>query len=131
MLQILFPFPNLASGKWGFIDQHGNIRVEAVFEKVQDFQDGVAVVYLHGKAGLMNSEGQLFVQPQYISIRDFQQGRAVAILEDSTNVIIDTSGQIMKQVPHRILGSFQQGLVRIKRKKYTDESGNRVESAVG
>jgi hypothetical protein len=86
---------------------------------------------MHGMAGLINTEGQLVVQPQYISIHDFKQGRAVAILQDDINVIIDTAGQIIKQVSYRILGKFHQGLARIKRKRYTDESGKRVESAVG
>ena len=44
-------------GKWGFIDETGQIVIEPVYEGVAPFSEGLAAVRLDGKFGYINKAG--------------------------------------------------------------------------
>ena len=53
-------------GKWGYTDKEGNIKVEAIYDKVTEFNKyGFAGVLKDGKWGIIKQDGTILVQPSY------------------------------------------------------------------
>src|ERR1017187_9240722 len=69
----LYPIRN--GRQLGFIDRTGKVGISPRFDKVNEFQEGVAVVWIGSKAGYIDVSGNLVIQPQYSSASDFEQGR--------------------------------------------------------
>lgn len=66
----VYPNNNLLSykenEKWGYVDREGNIKVQAIYEKVTEFNEyGFAGIKKEGKWGVINSEGKVIVEPSY------------------------------------------------------------------
>lgn len=54
------------NGKWGFVDNTGNIMVKCEYDKVTEFNKyGYAGIYKNGKWGSINSEGKVIQEPTY------------------------------------------------------------------
>ena len=52
--------------KWGFVDKNNNIKVEANYQKVTDFnQYGYAAIEDNGKWGSINENGEVVIKPTY------------------------------------------------------------------
>lgn len=49
-----------ADGKWGFINEKGEIVIEPVYEECSDFSGGIAAVTRNGKHGFINKNGLQF-----------------------------------------------------------------------
>ena len=48
----------LINDRWGFIDQHGDLKINPIFDKVDKFKNGVAKVYSNGKFSYINQSGE-------------------------------------------------------------------------
>ena len=55
----------LRDGKWGLINQRGELVVELQFDRVESFSEGLAQVERDGKWGLINTAGEIVTQPEY------------------------------------------------------------------
>lgn len=54
-------------GKWGFADKQGNIKVDAIYDKVSDFNtNGFAGICKDKKWGSIDSEGNVVIEPTYV-----------------------------------------------------------------
>lgn len=52
--------------KWGYIDRNGNVKVQAIYERVTELNEyGFAGINKDGKWGVINSEGKVIVEPSY------------------------------------------------------------------
>lgn len=59
-------FANKVNDKWGFIDKQNNIKVDAKYDKVSDFNKyGYASIRKDGKWGSIDEEGNIIVEPTY------------------------------------------------------------------
>lgn len=83
-----------SNGKYGCIDNHGEIRVAPQYDQVRPFGNGVAVVLLNGKWGIINKSESWVAQPYYEYISDFKNGVAV-VKEKGIYYLIHTSGKIL------------------------------------
>lgn len=55
--------------KWGFADKSGNIKVEAIYDKVTSFNKyGFAGISKDDKWGVINEEGAVIIEPTYTDI---------------------------------------------------------------
>lgn len=76
-------------GKWGFIDKKGKLIIEAKFDKVLPFRDGLAAANIGfyydpknadacrtGKWGFIDSQGNWVVEPAYEVAESFKDGLA-------------------------------------------------------
>jgi len=54
--------------KWGFIDKKGNVIIDAVFEKAEEFSEGLAKVCIEDKCGFINSKGKFVIDPIYENV---------------------------------------------------------------
>ena len=68
----------LQEGRWGYIDNRGEIKIPLVFEgpRAQAFRNGVAAVQLDGRWGFIDDGGSFVVKPQYEDLRSFAEGYA-------------------------------------------------------
>lgn len=54
------------NGKWGFEDKNGNVKVEAIYDKVTEFNKyGFAGVLKDEKWGIIKQDGTILVEPSY------------------------------------------------------------------
>ncbi len=93
--QVLLPASvNTTSGQlWGYVDAGGKLRLPAVYDYAESFQDnGLAVVSKNGKSGIINTRGQFVVEPRYDSIGVFSEGRA-SVSDDKGSYVIDEQGR--------------------------------------
>lgn len=59
-------FAKLQNGKWGFCDKDGNIKIEAKYDKVTEFNEyGFASIKLNNQWGSINEKGEIVVEPKY------------------------------------------------------------------
>ena len=63
-------------GKWGFINQHGQVLGQVKWESISDFTDGMAMVKLNGLWGYVNEQGQQVGEVAWKKVNDFRNGLA-------------------------------------------------------
>ena len=66
----LFPdnklYARKINGKWGFVDNNGNLKVKNEYEMVTEFNEyGFAGIKLDGKWGVINQNGEVIQEPVY------------------------------------------------------------------
>lgn len=62
--------------KYGFVDCYGNEVVPCVYDKVGEFRDGIAPVYINGKGWGIISKDEVLVAPKYLFLHP-QVGSAI------------------------------------------------------
>lgn len=72
-------------GKWGYISPKGEIVIQAIFDSVLSFSEGLAAVSIKNKDtslpdkwGFIDINGKWVIQPQFTSASSFSEGLAVA-----------------------------------------------------
>lgn len=63
-------------GKYGFIDKAGEWRIEAVYDAVYPFREGLASVCKDKKWGVIDHDGKMVIALQYDEISEFYDGLA-------------------------------------------------------
>lgn len=61
-------------GKWGFMDNQGNMVIEPKYEDARSFCNGYAAVKQGGLWGFINAQGDMALEPQFEDVRDFSDG---------------------------------------------------------
>ena len=87
-------------GKWGFIDESGNLIAPAVYDAVMVFSEGLACVKQNGKWGYIDTTGEVVIPFEFDDNTNsykyssrFRNGYA-NIIKDGQGVTIDKSGEI-------------------------------------
>jgi len=52
-------------GKLGLLDLNYQVLLEATYDRIEPFSNGIAIVHLDDKRGYVNDDGQVFIEPQY------------------------------------------------------------------
>ncbi|WP_370090207.1 WG repeat-containing protein [Ekhidna sp.] len=78
--------------RWGFVDDHGRLRISNRYDDVRTFQEGMAPVKLREKWGFINKEEHLVIQPYYQSVTKFNDGVSVVQI-DGKYGLINTEGK--------------------------------------
>ncbi|MFG5100292.1 WG repeat-containing protein [Campylobacter lari] len=60
--------------KYGFIDKQGNLVIEAKYNYVDDFSEGLAMVELNEKYGFIDKQGNLVIETEYDVVLDLVEG---------------------------------------------------------
>lgn len=98
------------NGKSGFINIQTGEKIEAVYEAVYDFSEGLAAVQLDGKIGFINTKGHLVIPNDYHAnaLYHFTSGLCNAIVTNEDGKVdsfyIDASGNKI------IDGNFEYGM---------------------
>lgn len=113
------------NGKSGFINIKTGEKIEAVYEAVYDFSEGMAAVQLDGKIGFVNTNGHLVIANNYHTnaLYHFNSGLCNAIVtgEDGSvdSFYIDASGNKI------VDGDFEYGMQFYSDVTFVKNSKNR------
>jgi hypothetical protein len=104
----LLPYKN--GSVFGFMDYDGEIIIEAAYESLGFFKEGLATAVKDGKYGYINKGNEVIIDFQYELALDFEDGRAIVESEGKLG-IIDRSGQVIIPLEFEDIGSFSNGLI--------------------
>lgn len=86
-------FKTEAEGLWGLYDHQGKVVLEAKYENIGAFGDGLAPVKsANGKWGFIDEQGREAIAPVYDSVWHFSEGLA-AVRKGGLTGYIDTQGR--------------------------------------
>lgn len=126
------------NGKYGFIDQEGNIVIDAKYEnKFSFFSEGLASVSQNGKSGYIDRTGKVIVPFIYDTAFPFREGIAeVQLKREKSNVsmqefqsnlwlsfnsagFIDRKGKVVIPIEHEgsDFNGFREGRIILMRNK--------------
>ncbi|MCQ6560048.1 WG repeat-containing protein [Paenibacillus mendelii] len=135
----LLAFQQQENGKYGYIDEQGNIVIKPAFVYAQPFRNGRAVVNTsedyHSQYGLIDKQGTFVIDPVYNEIRQLGEGRlALGKAIDpsqpfigSTFAIADLNGKLLSDFIYLDIGDFKNGLASASDRNQTywiDHSGH-------
>ena len=86
------------NGKFGFINNKGEIAIPASFDNAYGFSEGLAPVKSNGKWGYINRSGEFVIQPKYDGAEGFINGVAQISNyngEDQSECYIDKKGNML------------------------------------
>lgn len=70
-------------GKWGFIDNQGQLVLEAEFEDAKSFQNGYAPIKKNGKWGYIDMNGNIVIRPVFQQAQSISS-KGVSYVQDET-----------------------------------------------
>jgi len=84
------------SGKYGLIDRNGRSILGMLYDRINDFYSGIAVVERSGRSGLVDTAGQ-FIVPlgTYEDIKYFNGDYGEVNINDHSWGIVDRSGKLI------------------------------------
>jgi len=132
-----------AQEKWGFIDTNGAVVINAQYDAVGDFSEGLAAVAfdtdktrhdcidcsLDQHWGFIGKTGKTVVRPQYSAVSSFSEGLAAVRNEEGKWGYIDAKGQLVIPFTFRSASPFSDGLAPAalnQKVGYIDKKGNFV-----
>jgi hypothetical protein len=121
-------------GKWGFIDDKGDVAIRPKFDGVRPFTEGLAPAVSGEKWGYINHAGNWVIQPQFDRAYQFREGLA-AVSNEGRGWYIDHTGKRAFEGDYAQVQEFSEGLGCVRDAKsnlwgYVDRSGGVVIPAV-
>ncbi|MGL4393867.1 MAG: WG repeat-containing protein [Brevinema sp.] len=118
--------------KFGFIDNAGRVIAEPIYDRVFNFNSGMALVGRRDKNkmlyGFINERGQVVVPLEYEGARSFSENMG-GLYENRKWFYINKSGNRPFERRFDAIGSFYEGLARVKVGNewgFIDATGNMV-----
>lgn len=115
--------------QYGFIDTKGKVVIEAKYDEVCDFSEGLAAVQKNGKWGYIDKTGKEVVVPQYDAVAfKFSEGFA-QVQKNNKWGYVDSSGKEVIPLQYEDTNSFGEGLAHVKKDNqfgYIDKTGKEV-----
>ncbi|PZT54978.1 WG repeat-containing protein [Paenibacillus silvae] len=118
----LLAFQKELSGKYGYIDERGNIRIQPKFASALPFNGGQAIVNTsedyRSNYGVINKQGSFVIQPAYNDIRELGEqryalGKAIDPEQPyigSVYAIADVNGRRLTEFIYRNVENYKRGL---------------------
>ncbi len=104
-------FVALTNGLVGFVDEHGEWKIDPVFEQTGVFSEGLCWAQLPGQpCGYIDAEGRWVIPPQFDSARDFHGGLAIAKSGRSQVVVKRDGAVVATPDDSRFLCDYSEGL---------------------
>lgn len=104
------------TGKFGLVDEKGNIIVKPQYDSIGPFsEEGYAAVSKNGKFGFIDANGKVIIKLQYDGAGNFSNGlaRVHKKYSDETVHFIDKHGKIKFSIKGSCNADFTEGLVPI------------------
>lgn len=107
--------PVLLNGKWGFINNSGNMVIEPDYDEARDFSYGFAAVRQGTTWGYVSEETKTLVIPTTLSVAgDFSGGLAPAQLLGEKYGFINTSGEFTISAQYDFASAFSENLAAVR-----------------
>lgn len=109
------------NGKYGFTGRlnGSNVTLEAKFDFLAPYSEGLAVAELHGKQGYIGFDGEWAIQPIFIKAYPFSEGLARVVVPGSLGIgrkfgYIDHEGYMVLSAKYDNATDFLQGTARVR-----------------
>ena len=89
--------------KWGYVNAKGENKIPAMYDYVDTFEGGVAVVGIGSKYGAINTKGDYVIQPMYDDLEAIGHGM-IAFEQNDKVGLMNASGKIVVQPIYDELG---------------------------
>ncbi|MCX7923003.1 MAG: WG repeat-containing protein [Clostridia bacterium] len=122
----LLPFKEKADGKFGFIDEKGNVVIAPKFSGVEGFVNGRAVVnvsedYTNYQYGLIDKKGKFIIDPKYNDVRILGEGMAAAgtaidkenMFKGAKYAIADINGKFLTDYIYYGVSQYENGYASV------------------
>lgn len=102
------PRPIVENGKWGYMNDEGEVVIQAKFDQVGPFHDGLARVKSAGLWGYINQDGRSVLNPMYTEATDFSSELA-AVRKDGKWGYINKEGTFIVHAMYDDAKAFSEG----------------------
>ena len=77
------------NGKYGYIDDKGNVITKFIYDNAHKFSEGLACVKLNRKIGFIDKNGEIVIPFEYDGsvYREFHEGRVAVCKEEKSGVL--------------------------------------------
>lgn len=107
--------PFLKGLKFGFIDSNKNLVIDAKYDEVHPFYEGLAMVKLHNRCGFIDKTGTLIIPLKYESTGSFSEGLVPVRLNGKVGFIDRTDAEVIP-FKYEVAQMFIGGLARVSLK---------------
>ncbi len=105
--------PIKAGGKYGIMDEKGQIILPPTYSFIFPFQNGIAKAQIGNNFKLIDKEGKVILIPEYEYIGDFENGLAL-IVKDKKVGVTDAKGKVIIEPQYDKL-SIENGIIRARK----------------
>ncbi|MFN2430018.1 MAG: WG repeat-containing protein [Cryomorphaceae bacterium] len=103
-------YPVEKNGKWGFIDEDGNLKIAPKYDFVEEFKESIALVGIGDEVAYIDKSGRQITDFKFESGFSFINGFAVVENEGLYGVINRQGAEII-DVVYEDIGEFSEGLI--------------------
>ena len=109
---------------WGFVDEHGKVIIDFLYEEISDFVEGYCPVKLNGYWGVINKNNDFIIEPEYKQrIGDFKEGYFTLLdhipLDNIIVGLLDEKGDFVVEIgQYEECGFPYEGVVAAKKDGY-------------
>ena len=106
------------TGKWGFIDRHGNEVIPCVWKGLGDYSEGLMGARNDDdRCGYINASGELVIPCQWKEVWPFQEG--LAIVMDFNNLLgyVNHNGEVVIPPIWKKATNFENGIAIVSNSK--------------
>lgn len=103
-------YPVEKSGKWGFIDENGNLKIKCDYDFVENFSESIALVGKGDRVAYVDKSGRLITGFEYESGFSFKNGFAV-VEKQGLYGVINRRGTEILSPKYEDVGEFSEGLI--------------------
>ena len=107
---------------WGLIDKTGSIVIETKYDRISDFSEGFAAIFIDGKWGYIDQQGVMEIEPQFEEAGQFSEGLA-PVLVDTKWGFINRQGAMVIEPKFDAADSFSEGLAKVGMETSTPSLG--------
>ncbi len=108
-------FPYMSRERYGFMNLNGVSVMDAMFDQVAPFHEGLAIVAMNGKYGAINKRGELQIPIKFDAMQDFIRGMALVELDGKMGMV-HRNGRFVLECEYMDLGIFSDGLAFASKK---------------
>ncbi len=121
----------ILNGKWGYIDKHGNYKINPQYDLAFEFHEGLALImtyelvselhkdgvsyYGASKYGYIDKNGKIVIDVKYDDASNFSEGLASVKLEHEKYFINKTNSFIVNLSKFDNVWSLSQGLSKVQK----------------
>lgn len=104
------------NGKYGFINDKGEIVIAPKFEEAAEFKNGVSVFKKNNKFGLIDIKGNIILQPTYYKINQFENGKSI-VSESYRFGLINNKGKLLIPIEFQNISEIKNGMLWAEKKE--------------
>lgn len=114
------------SGKTGYMDMEGKVKIDFQFDDAFSFVDGIALIKQNGKIGYIDKEGRIIIPCRYEDASEFSEGLAAVCINGKWGYI-NKKGELIISCQYDKCLNFHEGfavVVNNKQLAMIDKQGN-------